>query len=135
MLKGKAESLEEDDSHNIWQDVKAPTVIRLRQFIRVPYRDIPLSRKNIFQRDNNCCQYCGQKNKKLSIDHVIPRSRGGKDNWENVITACLHCNVKKGNRTPEEAKMPLIKKPFIPKWNIHVLLRDKKIPQEWEDYI
>ena len=59
MLKGKAESLEEDESHNLWQDVKAPTVIRLRQFIRIPYRDIPLSRKNIFQRDHNCCQYCG----------------------------------------------------------------------------
>ena len=58
MLKGKAESLEEDDSHNIRQDIKAPTVIRLRQFIRIPYRDIPLSRKNVFQRDNNCCQYC-----------------------------------------------------------------------------
>ena len=70
MLKGKAESLEEDVTHNIRQDVKAPTVIRLRQFIRVPYRDIPLSRKNIFQRDSNCCQYCGLKNKKLSIDHV-----------------------------------------------------------------
>ena len=63
MLKGKAESLEEDTSHNIRQDVKAPTVIRLRQFIRVPYRDIPLSRKNIFQRDDNCCQY-------LSLIHI-----------------------------------------------------------------
>ena len=114
MIKGKAESLEEDPNHNIRQDIKAPTVIRLRQFIRVPYREIPLTRKNIFQRDQNCCKYCGQNNKKLSIDHVIPRSRGGTDNWENVITACLQCNVSKGNRTPDEAKMPLLGKPYKP---------------------
>ena len=118
MLKGKAESLEEDFSHSIRQDFKAPTVIRLRQFIRVPYRDIPMTRKNIFQRDRSSCQYCGQKNKKLSIDHVLPRSRGGKDTWENVITACLQCNVMKGNRTPDEAKMPLRKTPYKPLNNL-----------------
>ena len=132
MLKGKAESLEEDATHSIRQDVKAPTVIRLRQFIRV------LSRKNIFQRDNNSCQYCGQKNKKLSIDHVFPRSRGGTDNWENVITACLQCNVMKGNRTPEEAKMPLRTKPYKPLNNMS-FETTKQIHsgrhKEWSKYV
>ena len=138
MLKGKAESLEEDATHNIRKDVKAPTVIRLRQFIRVPYRDIPLRKKNIFQRDNNCCQYCGQKNKKLSIDHVLPRSRGGTDSWENVITACLQCNVMKGNRTPEEAKMPLKIKPYKPLNNMS-FETTKQIHsgrhEEWRKYV
>ena len=138
MLKGKAESLEEDPLHNIRQNVKAPTVIRLRQFIRVPYRDIPLTRKNIFQRDNNCCQYCGLNNKKLSIDHVLPRSKGGTDNWENVITACLQCNVLKGNRTPEEAKMPLRKKPYKPLNNMS-FETTKQIHsgrhKEWSKYV
>jgi len=138
MIKGKAESLEEDPDHNIRQNVKAPTVIRLRQFIRVPYREIPLTRKNVFQRDQNCCKYCGQKNKKLSIDHVIPRSRGGTDNWENVITACLQCNVRKGNRTPEEANMPLLGPPFKPLNNMS-FETTKQIHsgrhKEWSKYV
>ena len=138
MIKGKAESLEEDADHNIRQNVKAPTVIRLRDFIRVPYREIPLTRKNIFQRDQNCCKYCGQSNQKLSIDHVIPRSRGGTDNWENVITACLQCNVIKGNRTPEEAKMPLLGKPYKPLNNLS-FETSKQIHsgrnKEWSKYV
>ncbi len=114
MLKGKAESLEEDSSRMIRQDTMLPTVIRLRQFVHVPFREIPLTRKNVLQRDNYCCQYCGYKGDKLSIDHVIPRSRGGDDSWENVTTACLPCNVFKGNHTPQEANMPLSRKPRKP---------------------
>ena len=118
MLKGKAESLEEDSSHRLRHDTLLPKVIRLRQFVRVPFREIPLTRKNILQRDDNCCQYCGCIKEKLSIDHVIPRSRGGTDDWENVTTACLSCNVIKGNRTPQEASMPLRKKPYKPLSNM-----------------
>ena len=118
MLKGKAESLEEDPNLKIRPDKNLPSVIRLRYFIKVPYRDIPLTRKNILQRDNNSCQYCGYTGPKLSIDHVIPRSRGGSDNWENVTTACLTCNVLKGSRTPEEASMPLNRKPHKPLNNL-----------------
>ncbi|WP_036900608.1 MULTISPECIES: HNH endonuclease [Prochlorococcus] len=114
MLKGKAETLEEDSSTFIRRDTKLPTVIRLRYFIKVPYRELALTRKNLLQRDNNCCQYCGYTGDKLSIDHIIPRSRGGDDSWENVTTACLTCNVSKGNRTPQEAKMPLRSKPYKP---------------------
>ena len=114
MLKGKAESLEEDPSRKVRPDIMLPTVIRLRQFVQVPFREPPLTRKNILQRDNYHCQYCGSNEKKLSIDHVIPRSRGGDDSWENVITACLPCNLFKGNRTPKEACMTLSKKPRRP---------------------
>ena len=119
MLKGKAESLEEDYSHTIHVEKKLPTVIRLLYYVKVPYREVTLSRKNILLRDNNSCQYCNYKGKDLSIDHVIPRSRGGVDIWENVTTACLRCNVQKGNRTPEEANMPLIIKPYKPLSNLN----------------
>ena len=118
MLKGKAESLEENPDFKIRPDKNLPTVIRLRNFIKVPYREIALTRKNILQRDNNCCQYCGSSSNKLSIDHVIPRSKGGPDQWENVTTACLTCNVMKGNRTPEEAHMKLNRKPHKPLSNL-----------------
>tara|TARA_B100000131_G_scaffold247750_1_gene240785 strand:- start:554 stop:1060 length:507 start_codon:yes stop_codon:yes gene_type:complete len=138
MLKGKAESLEEDSSQNIRKGIKLPTVIRLRYFIKVPYRELALTRKNLLQRDNNCCQYCGYKGNRLSIDHVIPRSRGGLDSWENVTTACLSCNVKKGNRTPQEAKMPLKRTPFKPLSNLSFEASrqiESGLYKEWTKYV
>jgi len=91
-----------------------PSVIRLLKYYRVPYRIIELSRKNILRRDNYVCQYCGKKTKTLTIDHVIPKSRGGSARWDNLVAACVKCNNKKGSRTPEEAKMPLLRKPRKP---------------------
>jgi len=114
VLKGKAEGVEHDPSRALRPDVLLPTVIRLRQFVRVPYRPLPLTRRNVFQRDGHRCQYCGTTKEPLSIDHVLPRSRGGADSWENVTTACLGCNVRKGNRTPREAAMPLRHEPHRP---------------------
>lgn len=138
MLKGKAESLEEDSSRHLRHDTLLPTVIRLRQFVRVPYRELPLTRKNILQRDNNFCQYCGSGGEKLSIDHVLPRSRGGPHRWENVTTACLACNVMKGNRTPEEAEMLLKKMPYKPLSNMS-FEANKQIDsgkyKEWGKYV
>ncbi len=138
MIKGKAESLEENPSLKIRPDTNLPTVIRLRQYIKVPYRDIPLTRKNILQRDDHCCQYCGSVGNKLSIDHVLPRSRGGKDSWENVTTACLPCNILKGNKTPEEANMLLRIKPHKPLSNLsfettrHI---NSGKNEEWKKYL
>jgi 5-methylcytosine-specific restriction endonuclease McrA len=113
ILKGKAEGLEHED-RLLRRDVPLPTVIRLRQFVRIPYKEMPLTRRNVFQRDAYACQYCGYRGDQLSIDHVIPRSRGGPDTWENVITACIRCNVCKGNRTPREAQMPMRSVPRRP---------------------
>lgn len=90
-----------------------PSVIRLRSYIRIPYHRIVLSRRNVMKRDQHECQYCGAHSD-LTLDHVIPKSRGGKDRWENLVTACNRCNVRKGNRTPSEAKMPLKRDPFRP---------------------
>jgi 5-methylcytosine-specific restriction endonuclease McrA len=114
VLKGKAEGLEHDPSRRVRADLLLPTVIRLRQFVRVPYRPLPLTRRNVFQRDGHRCQYCGTGSEVLSIDHVVPRSRGGADSWDNVTTACLPCNVRKGSRTPREASMPLRTEPHRP---------------------
>ncbi len=138
MIKGKAESLEQDSSRLIRPDTMLPTVIRLRQFVRVPFRELPLTRKNILHRDNQCCQYCGYRGEKLSIDHVIPRSRGGLHSWENVITACLNCNVIKGNRTPQEAEMPLKKQPRRPLSGLNFEARRQinlGLHKEWRKYV
>jgi 5-methylcytosine-specific restriction endonuclease McrA len=82
--------------------------------VRVPFRALPLTRRNLFQRDSHRCQYCGSESERLSIDHVMPRSRGGSHSWDNVTTACLRCNVHKGNRTPREAGMVLLQPPRRP---------------------
>lgn len=114
MIKGKAESLEQDTTREIRRGTHLPTVIRLRQYVHVPFRQLPLTRRNLYQRDHQTCQYCGARDQPLSVDHVVPRSRGGADTWENVTTACLSCNVRKGNRTPKEAGMPLHRAPHRP---------------------
>lgn len=138
MIKGKAESLEEDQSYIIHSGQNLPTVIRLRYYVKVPFREVALTRKNILLRDNNSCQYCNHRGSDLSIDHVLPRSRGGTDTWENVTTACLQCNVQKGNRTPEEANMPLLRKPYRPLSNLnfeatrHIYSGKHK---EWSKYV
>ncbi len=138
MLKGKAESLEEDQNQNLRNDKKLPTVIRLRYFIKVPYRELALTRANLLQRDNNSCQYCGYSGDKLSIDHVIPRSRGGGDTWENVTIACLACNIEKGNRTPQEANMPLTRAPYRPLSTLSFEANkqiNSGLHKEWSKYV
>jgi 5-methylcytosine-specific restriction endonuclease McrA len=111
-----------------------PSVIRLRKYINLPYSRIALSRRNIMKRDLHTCQYCGIKSD-LTLDHVMPRSRGGRDSWENLVTACNRCNVNKGNRTPEEAKMPLRTKPYRP---IHItFFRNlmNGVQDHWKPYL
>ena len=113
LLKGKAEQLEHN-GHYLYADFPLPTVIRLRQYVNVPYKEIPLTRRNVLERDRHACQYCSYRGEDLTLDHVIPRSRGGGDTWENLVAACVRCNVKKGNRTPKEANMPLRSQPRRP---------------------
>lgn len=112
----KAELLHDDPDRELRTtrtSYQYPSVIRLRNYIRIPYSKIVLSRRNVMRRDDYTCMYCGKKSG-LTIDHIIPKSRGGKDTWENLTTACDKCNVKKGNRTPKEANMPLKKDPYRP---------------------
>ncbi|RJP20394.1 MAG: HNH endonuclease [Candidatus Abyssobacteria bacterium SURF_5] len=104
--------------HAVNFKIRIPDVIVLTVFNGIHRRDIKFSRRNIFERDRNTCQYCGNKFKKweLTLDHVVPRSIGGRSTWENLVLACIPCNVRKGNRLPEEAAMPLIRKPRKPRW-------------------
>jgi 5-methylcytosine-specific restriction endonuclease McrA len=98
--------------------IRVPEIIVLNVFNNFYHKDVRFSRRNIFERDRNCCQYCGKKFSRadLTIDHVVPRSRGGKDSWENVVLACVKCNVQKGDRLPQEAGLKLIRPPTRPQW-------------------
>ena len=98
--------------------IRIPEVIVLKAFNGFVRREIRFSRRNIFERDRNTCQYCGDRLPKsdLTLDHVVPQSRGGHDSWENLVLACVRCNVRKANRTPEEAQMPLLRQPVKPRW-------------------
>jgi len=138
LINGKAVGLEHDNTRVIRPNLTLPTVIRLHQFVCVPFRELSLTRRNVFQRDGHCCQYCGGEGDPLSIDHVVPRSRGGADVWDNMVTACLRCNVRKGNRTPQEAGMPLRRIPRRP----HLSLKFEATRQiragrygEWAKYV
>ena len=104
--------------HTPTQEIRIPEVILLNAFNGFFRREVRFSRRNIFERDKHTCQYCGKKLAKseLTIDHVVPQSKGGKDTWDNLVLACVKCNVKKANRTPDQARMPLIRKPIKPNW-------------------
>ncbi|MEQ8849837.1 HNH endonuclease [Botrimarina sp.] len=110
------------DTHADWVRsinfcIQAPRILRLLHYDRVPKQRVRLNRRNLFARDGGKCQYCGKAfpTSELSIDHVVPSCRGGETTWDNVVCACVRCNVRKGGRTPEEAGMKLFKKPVRPK--------------------
>lgn len=137
LIKNKAEQVE----HNgkcVYKEFPLPTVIRLRHYIQVPYKEIPLTRRNILHRDGHTCQYCGYTGEDLTLDHVVPRSRGGGDSWENIVTACVRCNVKKGSRTPREASMVLAHNPRRPYSSLYFEISRhlrSGVHQEWRKYI
>ncbi|WP_404783867.1 HNH endonuclease [Altericista sp. CCNU0014] len=137
LLKEKAEQVE----HNgkcVYADLPLPTVIRLRHFVHLPHKEISLTRRNILNRDGHACQYCSYSGEDLTLDHVMPKSRGGGDSWENIVTACVKCNVKKGNRTPQEARMPLRQNPRRPFSSLYFEV-NKQVQngghQEWRKYM
>ena len=115
-----------------------PLVIRLVYYVRIPRRfSLPLSRRTVLARDQYRCQYCGAQPGKahLTVDHVVPRSKGGKTCWENVTTACGPCNRRKRNRTPKEAGMPLQRQPRRPRYLALTLLEGTSRPQAWNKYM
>jgi 5-methylcytosine-specific restriction endonuclease McrA len=114
-----------------------PSVIRLGYLIRRPFRERKLTRYEIFSRDHYACQYCGKETKQLTLDHVMPRFRGGKHTWENVVSACVPCNRKKAGRTPSEAGMKLVHIPARPAsrlpFTIPYYYRNSRM--EWQKYL
>lgn len=117
LFQGKAEMIETADGlkiHTVSKNYSLPSVVRLWRYRRVPYKRIMLTRKNIITRDGHRCQYCGISRGAMTVDHVIPKRRRGRDTWENMVCACVRCNNKKGDQTPSETGMRLGKKPIRP---------------------
>jgi 5-methylcytosine-specific restriction endonuclease McrA len=115
MLKGvaQAEEMHNAEVHSASHAHRVPSVIRLLAYRHIPQQSRALSRKNILLRDRNTCQFCGRvfSSSELTLDHVVPRSRGGRSSWENLVACCYHCNNSKGDRTPEEAGLKLARRP------------------------
>lgn len=139
----KVEVLEEYEREirTVSMTFRLPSVLRLRRYVPLVRKKniIRFSRTNIFIRDQHTCQYCGRKRQKheLTLDHVIPVVQGGAKNWENIVTACLQCNQRKGGRTPHEAGMRLIIKPQAPAWLPSQAIRYdlNSAPEHWKVYL
>jgi len=130
---------EEDDwVRTASTEIQAPRVIRLVGYEKLPKQTVKFNRRNIFARDNNQCQYCGKKfpTSELSLDHVLPRSQGGPSTWDNIVCACVKCNVRKGGRTPKQAHMTLIRLPVKPKRSpmLNMKLTHRKY-QSWKSFL
>ncbi len=136
VLDHKAELLHDtgDAVHSEHLTVAVPSVIRLRTFVKVPFRRrAPLNRRGIFARDDQRCQYCGAAAE--SIDHVIPRSRGGQHTWDNVVAACRPCNVRKRDKLLPETSMRLRRAPGAPRDLTWVVVAAGNVPTHWEPYL
>ncbi|MBL7128224.1 MAG: HNH endonuclease [Ignavibacteria bacterium] len=134
---GKAEVISSVNNkviRTVYRTFEYPSIVRLIIFVRVPFKKIILSRKNIIRRDNHRCQFCGASSN-LTIDHIIPKSRGGEDTWENLTTACIKCNNKKGDRILEEAKMVLYNNPKKPSHITFIKNFAGKVDEDWKPYL
>jgi 5-methylcytosine-specific restriction endonuclease McrA len=139
VLKEKAEVLEPSPGviRSERSSFTRPAVIRLVSYVRVPRNahSRRISRKAVLARDDWTCQYCGERKPGMTIDHVIPRSRGGKSVWENIVAACGSCNRRKGDRLPEEIRMHPRKEPRPPAPTIFITIASPRVPASWRPYI
>lgn len=129
--KGKAEIVKSDENPISagYNTYVRPLIIRLLKYIKHHVRTLRASRPRIYKRDNYECVYCGSK-KDLTLDHVLPKSRGGGNDWTNLVTSCFKCNLKKGNKTPDEARMVMKQKPFVPT----LVGENQSVQKVWNDY-
>lgn len=124
--------------HTIRMTLRIPKVVLLRYYDRLPVQEVKFCRQAVYERDDFRCQYCGKTftPDDLNLDHVIPRHHGGKTNWENVVTSCVHCNTRKANRLPHEVGMRLIRKPERPKWRPFVsTLAEDELDADWQHFL
>jgi 5-methylcytosine-specific restriction endonuclease McrA len=141
LLREKAEAIENDVSRYLRAErisLPVPLVIRLVQYVPIPRRlKVPMTRKTLLSRDQYTCQFCGTIQGPLTVDHVLPRSRGGLTSWENCVAACLRCNHRKGSKTPEEAGMHLLKKPVRPDFThmAFVILGEARHNEVFQRYV
>lgn len=137
LFQGKAEMIATSDGlkiHTVMEAYSLPSVVRLWQYKKVPFKRIMLTRKNILTRDNHQCQYCGTYKSTMTVDHIVPKTQGGKDTWENLVSCCAACNNKKGNRTPVQAGMRLLKRPTRPTY-ITFIQRNHHVEERWKPYL
>jgi len=135
---GKAELIEAHNGkqiHSISVSMPSPSIVRLSVYIHVPYKKIILSRKNILRRDGHRCQYCGRHDAPLTVDHIVPKAKLGEDTWENLVTACVLCNNRKGNRTLEDSHMKLMRKPMKPNHVTFIRHFVGTIDERWKPYL
>ncbi|MDP6576579.1 MAG: HNH endonuclease [Dehalococcoidales bacterium] len=138
LYQGKAEMLENGVGfiHTIRETLPLPSVIRLAYLIRRPYRERKLTRFEVFNRDHYTCQYCSKATRQLTLDHIIPRYRGGQHTWKNVVSACVPCNRRKAGRTTKEARMDLIRPPSYPRERAFYLpYQYQPTKHEWQKYL
>ena len=139
IYRGKAEMLENGTGfiHSASGSFSVPSVIRLDYMIKRPWHERKLTRLEVFQRDHYTCQYCGKETRQLTLDHVIPRYRGGQHVWENVVSACVSCNRRKAGKTPEEARMRLIRPPSPPRGHALFYIPGHYLQAhtEWQKYL
>ena len=116
VFRGRAEVIESLDMciRSVSEQFPVPSVVRLGIYVRIAPKQLALSKKNILKRDGHQCQYCGTRRGPMTVDHLVPKTRGGRDTWENLVCACLCCNNLKGNRLPEQTNLVLIRKPRRP---------------------
>lgn len=137
LFRGKAENVEISESVvcSVSREFPVPSVVRLERYVRAPRRRVVLSKRNVMRRDNHQCQYCGKRDRKMTIDHIIPKKHGGPESWENLVTACAGCNAKKGDRHPEQAGLALKRRPKRP--NNVSFIRDfvGVTDQRWRPYL
>ncbi len=119
------------------QKIKVPEVMVLSLYGGMPAKKLNFTRKNLYKRYGNLCFYCGDdfREKELTIDHILPRSQGGKSGWENCILACFGCNQRKGGRTPKQANMPLLRPLAKPKWSPDALVPIGDRPESWQSFL
>ncbi|MBS1717783.1 MAG: HNH endonuclease [Armatimonadetes bacterium] len=140
ILLGKAEPILESDEllRTCSGPRTAPSILKMRYLVRRPMPELRLSRHSILARDNYTCQYCGVKGKDLTIDHVVPRWTGGPHTWDNLVASCRRCNLKKGDKTPQQAHMKLNRKPkrphYIPYLSLPLYLKAQN-REEWRMYL
>ncbi|MGI8413406.1 MAG: HNH endonuclease [Solirubrobacteraceae bacterium] len=138
LLKEKAEILERGDwdLHSATATVTRPVVIRLVNYIRLPRdtRRRKITRRAVFARDDWTCQYCGSRSS-LTVDHVVPRCKGGASSWENIVASCAPCNRRKGGALPRQAGMQLLKQPHTPSPNVFIHVASPTIPVAWRAYL
>jgi len=139
IYRGKAEMLENGSGfiHSVNQDFSLPSVIRLAYLIKRPRPRIKFTRLEVFNRDHHTCQYCGKETHQLTLDHIVPRHRGGQHNWENVVSACIPCNRHKAGKTPPQAGMRLLRPPSLPRGNIlfYIPYHYRQNQHEWQKYL